>query len=98
MSDAISRRTFVKVVAASAVVSAIAKTASAEERAATAGMPTEWSFVSGKQYDDPFNQVDVDAVVTLPSGGDERVPGFWAGGSTWKVRYAPPAPGIYKVR
>ena len=98
MSDPMSRRTFVKAVAASAVVSSIAKIGAAEERAATAGTPTEWSYASGKQYDDPFNQVDVDAIVTLPSGGEERVPGFWAGGSTWRVRYAPPAPGSYKIR
>ena len=98
MSDFMSRRTFVKAVTASAVVTSIAKNAPAEERTATAGTPTEWSWTSGKQYDDPFNQVDVDAVITLPSGGEERVPGFWAGGSTWRVRYAPPAPGSYKVR
>jgi hypothetical protein len=98
MSDAMSRRTFVKAVSATAVVSSIAGPAQAEERVATSGVATEWSYVSGKQYDDPFNQVDVDAVVTLPSGAEERVPGFWSGGSTWRVRYAPPAPGAYKIR
>ncbi|MGA8727791.1 MAG: DUF4038 domain-containing protein [Terracidiphilus sp.] len=98
MSDAISRRTFVKTLAASAVVSSVAKRGLGEERIATAGMATEWSYVSGKQYSDPFNQVDVDAIITLPSGGEERIPGFWAGDSTWRVRYAPPAPGLYKIR
>ena len=98
MSDAISRRTFVKTLAASAVVSSVARPGLAEERVATAGMATEWSYVTGKQYSDPFNQVDVDAVITLPSGGEERVPGFWSGDSTWRVRYAPPAPGLYKIR
>jgi hypothetical protein len=98
MSDAISRRTFVKTLAASAVVSSVANPCLAEDRVAIAGMVTEWSYVSGRQYSDPFNQVDVDAVVTLPSGGEERVPGFWAGDSTWRVRYAPPAPGLYKIR
>ena len=93
MSDPMSRRTFVKAVSATAVVNSIARTAGAEERIATAGVATEWSYTSGKQYDDPFNQVEVDAVVTLPSGGEERIPAFWSGGSTWRVRYAPPAPG-----
>jgi len=65
---------------------------------ATAGMATEWSYESGKQYPDPFNQVEVDAIVTTPSGAAERVPGFWAGDSTWRVRYAAPAPGRYNVR
>ena len=98
MSDAMSRRTFVKAVSATAVVNSIVGPARAEERVATSGVATEWSYVSGKQYDDPFNQVEVDAVVTLPSGAEERIPGFWAGGSTWRVRYAPPAPGSYKIR
>jgi hypothetical protein len=26
------------------------------------------------------------------------MPAFWAGGSTWRVRYAAPAPGLYKIR
>ena len=98
MSDAISRRTFVKAVAASAVVGSLVPKGTAEERPATAGTPTEWSYTSGKQYGDPFNEVEVDAIVTLPAGGEERVPGFWAGGSTWRVRYAPPAPGVYHIR
>ncbi len=98
MSDVMSRRTFVKAIAAAAAVSSIEAGANAQERAATAGMPTEWAWTSGRQYDDAFNQVEVDAVITLPSGGEESVPGFWAGGSTWKIRYAPPVPGDYKVR
>src|SRR5579863_1523360 len=98
MSEALSRRSFVKAVTATAIAGSIRKTMAADERVATAGTPTEWSYVSGKQYDDAFNQVDVDAIVTRPSGGEERIPGFWAGGSTWSVRYAPPQPGIYKIR
>src|SRR3954453_9209256 len=93
MSDVMSRRSLVKAAAATAVVTSIAEPGAAEERAASAGAPTEWSWTSGKHYDDPFNQVDVDAIVTLPGGQEERVPGFWAGGSTWTFRYAPPVPG-----
>jgi hypothetical protein len=98
MFDAISRRSFVKAVAASAVAGSAAKPGFGEEKAAISGSPTEWSYASGKQYPDPFNQVEVDAIVTLPSGQEERIPAFWAGGSTWRVRYAPPVPGLYKVR
>ena len=68
-----------------------------QERAAIAGTPTEWAYTSGKQYSDPFNQVELDAVIVTPTGATERVPAFWAGGSTWRVRYAPPAPGNYKI-
>lgn len=98
MAEAISRRSFVKALAASAVAGSATKMSLAEELAATAGVAAEWSYRSGKQYTDPFNQVEVDAIVTLPSGQEERVPAFWAGGSAWTVRYAPPAPGVYRVR
>jgi hypothetical protein len=98
MTEEITRRTFVKAIAASAVVTTTMGSASGEERVAASGAPTEWAFVSGKQYSDPFNEVEVDAVITLPCGQEERVPGFWAGGSTWRVRYAPLAPGTYHVR
>ncbi|HEV2274215.1 MAG TPA: DUF5060 domain-containing protein, partial [Acidobacteriaceae bacterium] len=94
MSDGISRRSFVKGLA----VTAAASRALGQERDAAAGQPAEWSYVSGKQYSDPFNQIELDAVITLPSGQQERTPAFWAGGSTWRVRYAPPAPGIYRIR
>jgi hypothetical protein len=93
-----SRRSFVKALAISAVASSAVKSGLSEERAATAGTPTEWSYTSAKQYSDPFNQIEIDAAITLPSGQEERIPAFWAGGSTWKVRYSPPVPGIYKVR
>jgi hypothetical protein len=49
---------------------------------------TEWTFTSAKDHTDPFNQVEVDAVFTDPSGATRRVPAFWAGGKSWKVRYA----------
>jgi hypothetical protein len=94
MFEKLSRRSFLQGIAASAVASS----ALAQERVAAAGTPTEWSYSSGKQYPDPFNQVDLDVVVTLPSGEKERVPAFWAGGSTWRVRYAPPAPGEYHIQ
>jgi hypothetical protein len=97
MPEPITRRTFVQAIAATAVATSV-PVSLAEERPVTSGMPTEWAWVSGKQYNDPFNDLDVDAVITLPSGAEERLPAFWAGGSTWRVRYAPPAPGVYKVR
>jgi Protein of unknown function (DUF4038)/Domain of unknown function (DUF5060) len=98
MLDDLSRRSFVKALAISAVVSSATGSSSAEERVASTGAPTEWSYTSGKQYSDPFNQVELDAIITLPSGQEERVPGFWAGGSTWRVRYAPPTPGTYRIK
>ena len=98
MPGAMSRRGFVKAMAASAVVASAAIEAQTPDRVATAGMPTEWAWKSGRHYDDPFNQVELDAIVTLPSGSEERIPAFWAGESTWRVRYAPAGPGTYSVR
>src|ERR1700722_6410383 len=93
-----SRRSFVKALAASAAARSAIPSALAQDRVAAAGQPTEWTYVSGKQYSDPFGEVVLDALVTLPSGGQERVPAFWAGGSTWRVRYAPPTPGTYRIQ
>ena len=64
MIDPMSRRTFVKALAATTAVNSASKAGLSEERVATTGMATEWSYVSGKQYSDPFNQVDVDAIIT----------------------------------
>ena len=56
---------------------------------------TEWSFQSGKAYLDPFNEVELDVLVTSPSGEDWRVPAFWSGQNQWRVRFTPPSPGTY---
>ena len=61
MLDGMSRRSFVKALAASAVSSSTIKSGLGQARVATTGEPTEWSYTSGKQYTDPFNQVDLDA-------------------------------------
>ncbi len=94
MLHAMSRRSFCKALA----ITAATTRASGQVRIASTGVPFEWSYTSGKQYTDPFNQVDLDVVVVTPSGREERVPAFWAGGSTWRVRYAPQTPGTYKFR
>jgi hypothetical protein len=76
-----SRRSFVKALAVSAMSSSVSNPPSGRSEWPRSGAPAEWSYTSGKQYSDPFNQVDVDAIITLPSGQQERMPAFWAGGS-----------------
>ena len=98
MSETMSRRTFVKALAITTVASSTARPGISEEKEAIAGTPTEWSYASQKTYSDPFNQVEMDVIITTPSGSDERVPCFWAGDFTWRVRYAPGEPGRYKIR
>src|SRR5215470_7166457 len=94
MLDAMSRRSFCKALA----ITAASHKVSGQSRIASSGVPFEWSFNSGKQYADPFNQIDLDIVFTTPTGTQERVPAFWAGESVWRVRYSPPVPGMYKFQ
>lgn len=47
---------------------------------------------------DPFNTLEVDAIFTDPGGREWRVPAFWAGGRSWKVRYASPSLGVHRFR
>ncbi|HOQ67753.1 MAG TPA: DUF4038 domain-containing protein [Candidatus Atribacteria bacterium] len=55
----------------------------------------EWSYTSSKKYGDPFNEVELSAVVTDPDGQARTVPAFWAGGQTWCIRYASPKAGYH---
>ena len=59
---------------------------------------TEWHFSSGQTYPDPFNDVELDVLVTDPDGEERRVPAFWSGESTWRVRYASPKLGTHRWR
>ena len=63
-----------------------------------ANVPIELTFHAGEDLPDPFNQVTFDVTFTNPSGQSLRVPGFWDGGRTWKVRYASPIPGIHQYQ
>src|SRR5690606_7787203 len=45
-----------------------------------------------------FNDVEVDVIVAGPDGREQRVPAFWSGENTWRVRYAAAAPGRYQWR
>src|SRR5258708_25369214 len=56
------------------------------------------SFSSTKAYSDPGNDVVLDVVFAGPGGVEHRVPAFWAGAHTWRVRFAPPKPGQYRYR
>ena len=74
----------------------LAATASGELSLRTqANVMVELTLTAARAYTDPFNQVEVDAVFVDPSGHELRVPAFWDGGKTWKVRYASPLPGTH---
>lgn len=59
---------------------------------------TEVSFEAQKQYGNPFMEVELDVLFTGPDGAQLRAPAFWAGGGTWKARYASPLVGVHRYR
>lgn len=58
----------------------------------------ELVFTARSVWADPFNQISLDVIFTDPTGIERRVPAFWAGGKTWKVRYASPLAGGHTYR
>ncbi len=61
-----------------------------------ANVPVEISFTAEREHKDPFFGVTLDVVFKQPDGSSLRVPAFWAGGKTWKVRYASPQVGAHQ--
>ncbi len=53
-----------------------------------ANVPVEIPFTARQPHADPFDRVTLDVAFTDPLGVTRTVPAFWAGGDTWKVRYA----------
>ena len=80
------------------VVGWVVSGTSADAATVEANRVNEWSFNSTKSHADPFNQVQLDAVFTAPDGKSLRIPAFWAGGQTWKLRYASPVVGLHSFR
>lgn len=61
----------------------------------TVNQVVEWSVTSAHERNDPFNEVVLDAMVRDANGRVLRLPGYWAGGRTWRFRFAATAPGAY---
>ncbi len=59
---------------------------------------SELTFVSNKEYADPFNDVDIDLQLYC-DGKLFTVPGFWCGANIWKIRFVCPYEGewLYKT-
>ena len=69
-----------------------------EQRHGTCNQASEWGYSSGKRYEDPFNEIELDVLFTDPQGVECRVPAFWAGLQEWRVRFAPRLTGTYNYR
>ena len=59
---------------------------------------TEWAYTSSKRYSDPFNEVQLDVLITRPDGSEQVVPAFWADEQTWRVRYSSTQIGTHHFR
>lgn len=66
--------------------------------ATEANRMVEFRFESAKTYQDPFNELTLDVVFTDPAGAQRRVPAFWAGGQSWKVRYSSRLTGNHRFQ
>ena len=60
-----------------------------------ANVPVEIVLVASRPYAD---ETTLDLIFTDPAGIARRVPAFWAGGQTWKARYASPLVGTHRWR
>jgi len=77
-------------------LSVLAQAAGAME--VQANRVAEVALRSAKTYENPFVDIELDAVVTQPDGKKLRVPMFWAGGSRWCLRYASSTVGVHTFR
>lgn len=51
--------------------------------------PFEATFTSAGQIANPLNDLELQVTFTAPSRQTQTVRGFWDGGTTWRVRFAP---------
>jgi hypothetical protein len=58
----------------------------------------ELTLTSGRARDNQYTQVEVHAIFEGPAGVTLVRPGFWDGEATFKIRFAPPAPGRWRFR
>ena len=58
----------------------------------------EHVFTSSTTYSNPLQEVTLTVEFTSPLGEKARVFGFWDGGRTWRVRFAPDQPGRWTFK
>ncbi len=80
-----------------ALLTCVALHASVAQQAET-NTVAEIAFQTRKQYPNPFTDVEMDVLFTAPDGTEMKVPAFWTGDDTWKVRYASPLAGTHRYQ
>src|ERR1051325_4571561 len=58
----------------------------------------EQSFESSASYANPPQEAGLRVVFVSPSGENKRTYGFWDGGNTWRVRFAPDQEGKWTFK
>ena len=61
-------------------------------------MSLEIDFVSNNDYADCFNDVNLDVIFQHSNGETLKIPAFWDGGKSWKVRFAPTRSGRWEFK
>ncbi len=61
-------------------------------------VPVELTLTSDRTYAHPHQDVQVEAVFEGPRQQEITVAGFWDGGTTYRVRFAPPEEGFWRYR
>ena len=56
---------------------------------------TDVILESTKAYQNPYKEVEIDAVFTHEDGTKITLYGFWNGGDEWRVRFAPTKEGLW---
>ena len=59
---------------------------------------SELSFTAHKKHAKPALELQMEATFTGPKGSTIRMPGFWDGGNTWRVRFTHTLPGRWMYR
>lgn len=60
--------------------------------------PAEFALTVAGTYGDIATEIEVDVIFSDAAGAAFRVPAFWAGGGSFRVRFAAPRPGVYTWR
>jgi hypothetical protein len=58
----------------------------------------EWSLVSSTAYSNPFGDLIVEGMFTSPGGAVSRMPAYYDGNGTWRLRFSPNEAGTWHVR
>ena len=55
----------------------------------------EWAYMSVVEYKNPFQEVDLFAIIKTPNQTELMVPAYWSGENEWRFRFASPEIGEY---